>query len=387
MTFISKFLLFFILLTAHSSYAGMRSVSLQFYTAQIPITFDETICQWHQSITQNILSEQPFSRIEAYRASTLLPGLLNAKKTYRLNDWLFLQLVEQSVKTVLPKHTNAEHNLLTAFIFYKAGWDVLPFVSGEDIHLYFHCLQLAYVSYMEQNGRLYYNLTNSISETSDPLFEFDLPQNPDAKPFSLDLKVQPNLPAKTAQRTFEFHFRDSIYQLNLELDHTRIGWMRKYPTVENAAYIDAPLSPALEKSLLLALQQHTQHLSNAEKLDFLVAFTRSLPYKVDHLAYGEEKPMISDEVLYYPFSDCEDRASLLMAMIKAFIPMPTIALSYPEHISIAVELPELPGANIPHKNKRFVLCDPTGPAGISLFHDHRAYSFGNQYEVILTFML
>ena len=101
--------------------------------------------------------------------------------------------------------------------------------------------------------------------------------------------------------------------------------------------------------------------TNKEKIDVLLDFIQqAIPYQTDQEQFGKEKYMFAEECLFYPYSDCEDRTVLLAQMVKHYTNLPSIAVEFPEHVALAVDLGEDgQGTFIRHKGKKYIICDPT----------------------------
>ena len=59
-------------------------------------------------------------------------------------------------------------------------------------------------------------------------------------------------------------------------------------------------------------------------------------YKTDGDQFGYEKPFFVDELFYYPYSDCEDRAVLYSYLVRTLMGLDVVLLEYPNHMATAV---------------------------------------------------
>ena len=70
--------------------------------------------------------------------------------------------------------------------------------------------------------------------------------------------------------------------------------------------------------------------------------------------------MFAEECLYYPYSDCEDRAVLLAQLVKHYTGLPSIGLEFKEHVTLAVYFPgEEYGNYVVFEGKKYFICDST----------------------------
>ena len=369
---------------------NLHSLRFPFYSIEVQVSYTDELRNWRPPNALNLLFARPFEYLKQHQAHTLLDGITKARQEYALNDWLSLQLIQSAARVVLPKHSPAEQEILTAFLLRESGWDVILAGYGQTAQTYIYSEdQIAEVPFLEENGRAYYHLTRQGALAADSsmvyIVEPALPS--DTRSFSMSLEKLPQLPEQCEMRQVSFFYAGNTHHLMLDIDRAVIDWVRDYPFVGHHHYLSAPPSTALQSSLLPGLRQLIQGKSQMEALDLLVAFTRSaFAYKTDEEAYGREKPMIPEELFFYPFSDCEDRSALLFALIRALLPLPAIAVSNADHVSIAVDLPGLKGEHIPYRGRDYVVCDPTGPNRVSLFQANPPVFSNEPYDVILTFI-
>jgi hypothetical protein len=102
-------------------------------------------------------------------------------------------------------------------------------------------------------------------------------------------------------------------------------------------------------------------------LEVLVSLTRSgFRYQEDTKYFGRSKPMVPEELFSYPYSDCEDRSALFYALVRELIDLPMVVIAYDDHLSVAVAADRVEGDNFSFQGRRYVFCDPTGPANSSV---------------------
>jgi hypothetical protein len=87
---------------------------------------------------------------------------------------------------------------------------------------------------------------------------------------------------------------------------------------------------------------------------------KSFAYKTDDDQFGHEKYMLADETVFYPYSDCEDRAFFFAYLVKKLVGLDVIGLDYPGHVATAVNFSiDLPGDSVIRNGKKYLVCDPT----------------------------
>jgi hypothetical protein len=69
--------------------------------------------------------------------------------------------------------------------------------------------------------------------------------------------------------------------------------------------------------------------------------------------------MMPEETLFYPYSDCDDRAILYAYLVRELTGLEVVGLLYPSHLTTAILLPGVSGDTIMHNGKRYLAADPT----------------------------
>jgi hypothetical protein len=171
------------------------------------------------------------------------------------------------------------------------------------------------------------------------------------------------LPEKIINKQISFPYKGITYQFPIQVNQTIVEIMEDYPYFSESQYLEVPLSNITFNSLIPQLKEVLAGKSHSDAVQLLAAFTRSsFEYKEDKSFFGKSKPMIADEVLYYPYSDCEDRSALFYQLVKTLLDLPMVAIAYEDHLTIGVNSQELKGDAVWFKGKPYYICDPTGPA-------------------------
>ena len=89
-------------------------------------------------------------------------------------------------------------------------------------------------------------------------------------------------------------------------------------------------------------------------------YQTAFEYKVDAEQFGREKPFFPDEILFYPYSNCKDRAIFFAYLVRNILNYKVIGLYYPDHVATAVMFQgDIPGDAVIVQSKKFIICDPT----------------------------
>ena len=169
-------------------------------------------------------------------------------------------------------------------------------------------------------------------------------------------------PKVPTQRTFEFDARGRRIRLDVAYERPLTQYLDRFPQLDFELYFATPPSPLARRSLLDALRPHLQGLDQEAGVDVLLAFVqKSFAYKTDNDQFGREKYFFVEEVLHFPFSDCEDRSALFAWLTRELLGLETVGLHYPGHMTTAVALrttrPEW--QTVEWSGRRYVVADPT----------------------------
>jgi hypothetical protein len=148
--------------------------------------------------------------------------------------------------------------------------------------------------------------------------------------------------------------------LKVNTNQFLIEYLNEFPATNLQVYFNAPVSETALKTLDKALMPLLAGKKPEDQVRTLLTFFRqSFIYKTDRDQFGREKYMFSDESLYYPYTDCEDRAVLFSKLVMRYTGLPVIGLEYPKHVSVAVSFPVGDGDPVTYKARSYFICDPT----------------------------
>lgn len=102
-------------------------------------------------------------------------------------------------------------------------------------------------------------------------------------------------------------------------------------------------------------------MSEREAVGILLNWVQTaFEYRYDNQVWGRDRAFFAQETLYYPYSDCEDRAILFSRLVRDLVGLDVVLLYYPGHLATAVAFSkEEKGDYLTYKQRRYVVCDPT----------------------------
>ena len=344
----------------------LNSVSLDFYSERISVGYYTNMVINTDVAINEVAMVNYFHQMDKTTYQTLLNDLYNHKQRLDLNDWLFYELIHEAVDKIYTEKSIHQKTLNCWFLLSKAGYNTRLTYLNDQVFLYAYSQEDIFETPMiEDKGKTFINLTTihrAISTKGLVLNMLSFTPNTDGKSFSFDLTKLPKLTPNEKSRVLKFSSSKGQYEVNVRFDHNLIQMMKHYPIFGEIKYIQTPLSNLAAKSLLPQLKKLLHHKSEKQALEILASFTRSaFSYKDDHDHFGKNKPMIGDELFFYPYSDCEDRSALFYYLVKELLHLPMIVIAYDDHLTIAVASSMMLGDPISYMGDSYFICDPTGP--------------------------
>lgn len=120
-----------------------------------------------------------------------------------------------------------------------------------------------------------------------------------------------------------------------------IDFYDEYPRIGWDLYSRSSLSAWAKEQLYPVLRRCIAGKSKSEAANTLIDFVQTaFEYKTDEEQFGYERPLFADETLYYPYSDCEDRAIFYSILVRDLLGLDVVLLHYPNHLATAVSFGE-----------------------------------------------
>ena len=347
--------------------ANNQTLSIPFYSEQIELVYHPEIKQSFRGKLEEQSIVQYYESLEESNHESLVNALSTQQARLVLNDWLVYELTQRAVAEIFNNNTQKEKTLATWFLLSKLGYDTRLAFFKNEVFIYVRSLEDIYETpLIEDQGNKFVGLTEmqyKRTTSSKGVYLLNFLAAPDGQPFSFSLKKLPQLKSNEQQKKFDFEWKTNKYELTVKCDQTLVNIMEEYPVIGETDYLKTPFSPILRKSLLPQLAKIIAGKTTKEALEILVSFTRSaFIYKEDEAYFGRSKPMIRDEVFFYPYSDCEDRSALFYGLVESLLDLPMIVVAFPDHLTVAVALDQPIGPSIEYKGKKFYIVDPTGPS-------------------------
>ncbi len=304
----------------------------------------------------------------------LIRDCLDLRIRYRLCDWAYLCMLKQLSEDFLGKETN-ESSLLLAYLYCQSGYQMrIGQANGRIYMLYASRHSIYDMIYFKIDGVNYYPL-----ECKEERMHISQAAYPNEQLLSLQIKESPRLVWNGAPKR---HLQANKYQemkAEVSVNKNIIDFFNMYPASELesnfmtrwSSYANTPISDNVKKQFYPLLKERIITMSQRYAVEQLLNWVQTaFIYEYDDKIWGKDRTFFPEETLYYPYSDCEDRAILFTRLVRDILGLECLLVYYPGHLASAVCFnEETNGDHIILNGKKYTICDPTyinAPVGITM---------------------
>jgi len=339
-----------------------KPLTVDFFGRQVRFYYDAGLKQRLGSgINKNTVSDY-WSALSKTDYEDLLKQLAAQKKSLQLNDWAYAALIHELAMAINNNHRN-ESALLSWFLLAKSGYRARIAYDNNSIYLLVPSQQEMFeVVYFTFSGIRYYAVNfGGNKEKPGQVYTYDGEYPDTTKDFDMRVTSVVASNDKDERRHLSFDFEGKKYNIEVTYDRGRVKFFSTYPQLNLNLYFDSGVYKVTATPLQKQLAAYMQGMSEQQAVNFLLRFVQtSLKYETDEQQFGEENYLFPEETLFYPYSDCEDRAILFAWLVHSLLNLQVVGLDYPGHVSTAVRFNEpVTGDSVNYQGKRFVVADPT----------------------------
>lgn len=304
----------------------------------------------------------------------LIRDCLVLRMSHNLCDWAYLSMLKEFSQSVLGKGTN-EATLLTAYLYCSSGYKMRLGQTEGKLYLLYNSDYFVFERlYFSINDQFFYPLDFDGQKLSICNIAY-----PKEQGLSFEIRQSPALEMiETDKRTLTSE-RYKDVSVTLSSNKNLIDFFNKYPSAQVnqdfmtrwAICANTPMSDQIKNNLYPQLKTCIQGLTPKDAVERLLNWVQTaFVYEYDDKVWGGDRAFFSDETLFYPYCDCEDRSILLTRIVRDLLNLDCALVYYPGHIATAIALDDtVKGDYIMINNKRFVICDPTyigAPIGMTM---------------------
>jgi hypothetical protein len=365
---LTTILLLFISVVIRPSNAAANNIQFDFCGEPIVFDFNQKVVPTDPVLSNEASITAFYQSLNSTDYDPIIKALVAYKEKFKPDDWLYYQLIRKAAQHISPK--TADYHRYTLYKWYfltRAGYDALLATSGNYILFYIRCDENTYnIPNRVVNGKQYVCLNyhdygNNIDFQKNKFDIIDLGV-PDARNnFSYKITHLPEFRSSDyKEKDLYFNYNENEYHYKVKLNNQVQSLFINYPVVDYALYLNIPLSRETYYSLIPLLRKNVKGMSVKSGVDYLMRFTRyAFLFESDSEVFGSEKRLSPEQTLLYDQSDCEDRVALFYCLVKEIYNLPMIVLSYPKHVTIAVQFNKPIGKPIVYNGNKYSICEPT----------------------------
>ena len=309
--------------------------------------------------------------------NTLL-DCLALRKGLNLSDWAYLQLIDAFAKKLYGSDKNSAA-VFASYLYMMSGYKVRVGTDDRKIYMLFACEEQIY-------NRNAFIVGNTAFYGID-----ELPARMYICEAAFEKEQELSLAVKGGQR---FAYNASAPRRITAKDYPEVSvevvvnenlmkFYDTYPTshIGNnlmtrwAMYANVELDERVRNGVYPALAAAINGMSEVDAVNRLLNIVQTgLVYGYDSEIWGEDRVFFAEESLYYPYSDCEDRAVLFSRLVRDLVGLDVALVMVPGHMLAAVHFnSEVCGSFMTLDGRNFVLCEPTcsdgAPVGLVKLDD------------------
>lgn len=349
-----------------------KYVTFGFYATECKVRFNDSE-RFILSNCSNDALATAWETLSGDDYNNTIRDCLELRIRMNLCDWAYLNMLDVMAKACLG-NTN-EATMLMAYIYCQSGYKMRLGVTEDSLYMLYGSNHNIYdTAYFDIDGEKFYPFKCNVGRMSICGAAF-----PKERPLSLMMtKGQLLAYDKTEARTLQSKRYQDI-KTEVSVNKNLIDFYNSYPSSEIgndfmtrwAMYANTPIEKEVRDGLYTVLKSKIAGQNKKEAVERLLNFVQTaFVYEYDDKVWGHDRAFFSEETLYYPYCDCEDRSILFSRLVRDLLGLDVILVYYPGHLATAVCFDEeVNGDYIMLDGRKFVVCDPTyigAPVGLTM---------------------
>lgn len=295
------------------------------------------------------------------RYDVCLKSALDARAKLQLCDFAYLNMLKEFTQKHYGK-TN-EASFMMGYLLVQSGYKIRLAHSATKLYvLYASDYSLYNTSFYTLGGVKFYPV-----ECNEKSLNISSASFEGESLLSLQIsKEQKFAMSQTPMRTLKSSYG---VQASVFSNKNLIDFYNNYPqsyinndlTTTWVAYANTPMESYIKDNLYPKLRSAIEGKPKRDAVNKLLNFVQTaFTYGYDEKIWGRDRAFFSEETLYYPYCDCEDRSILFSRLVRDLLGLDVVLLYYPGHLATAVNISEeQKGDYLTVNGKRYTVCDPT----------------------------
>lgn len=350
---------------APSGYASQKLVRVNFYGNAITLRCSDKVDYALSDNSQSAVASA-WERLAVKDLDPLIYDCQQTRERLKFCDWMYYQFVKEVAHIITKTISDSnEETLLTGYILAQSGIDFRYVRVDNSLLLALPFDTKIYGYRFFPIGSLNFYIMNK--DVRGTCYLMDKSFSKEAT--CLTLRISSPLTFTGSKGETRMLTSKMFPELKVELsgNQFQLDFYQNYPRMDWQEYSLVPMSRETVKTLADAFKPHIEGKSEELVVNMILNFVQTaFTYGYDNEIWGTDRPFFAEETLFYPYSDCEDRAILFSQLIRELTKQDVVLLHYPNHLATAVYFNnDLQGDYVIVDGKKYLVCDPTGyrPAG------------------------
>jgi hypothetical protein len=343
---------------------NLRNAQFDFFGENINIEYHKKFKRNFRDSISNKSIASYWKLLATQPHKEIINQLAETSKNLQLNDWGTALLFDQFARELQGSNqrNQSSRQLTSWFLLVKAGFNA-RIAYNQQVFLLMPSKQpLFSTTYFTLENQRYYSVSlNEKAMKPGKVFTYsgkhlDGQRNLD---FSEPNKFVAN--QHQEKRDLSFSYNGEKFDINVSYPKDMVNYFKTFPQLDLGNYFSAGMPQATAYSLLSQLKPIIEGQTETEAVNRLLRFVQTaFEYKTDDDQFQQENYLFPLETLYYPYSDCEDRAALFAWLTKSLLTLDVVIVDFPGHIATAVEFSKpVQGDSWKLNGKRYTMADPT----------------------------
>lgn len=348
-----------------------QNVSINFYGKKLDFNVDDKLRMKNKGVKETEVADY-FKEISkmSKETSDLWKQIDAYVNTMGLNEWGYFCILRSLSESMFSDIDNCV--LFNFYMLRNEGGFKVKIARGKDSN------KLTLLAVIDNSKEVYSYSFFRFKETENTSLKYysiyggggskesiytynNDEQNAGLKQIGLDFHNTLNMGQCDVKR--ELNIAKINDKLELPYNSAHIAYLNDVPMTVFPIYFASPLSIEAQRVFNEKLNAIKQEYTSVQFIDIILNFVQTaFDYKTDDQQFGYEKYFYPEEVIAYPYSDCEDRSALFAWLVTTYTDAKVVGLQYEGHLATAVCFGDdvnISGDMFSYAGKKYYVCDPT----------------------------
>ncbi len=356
---------------AKANVISSQNVTINFYGKKLDFNVDDKLRMKNKGVKETDVADY-FKEISkmSKETSDLWKQIDAYVNTMGLNEWGYFCILRSLSESMFSDIDNCV--LFNFYMLRNEGGFKVKIARGKDsnkltlLAVIDNSKEVYSYSFFrfkeaENTGLKYYSIYGG-GGSKESIYTYNNDeQNAGLKQMGLDFHNTLNMGQCDVKR--ELNIAKINDKLELPYNSAHIAYLNDVPMTVFPIYFASPLSIEAQIAFNEKLNDIRQEYTSVQFIDIILNFVQTaFDYKTDDQQFGYEKYFYPEEVIAYPYSDCEDRSALFAWLVTTYTDAKVIGLQYEGHLATAVCFGDdvnISGDAFSYAGKKYYVCDPT----------------------------